>query len=234
MRALNIWSDVVRKLTILGFAGTGLWLLVFIILAYANFCELKSLTLNEWGDFLAGLTAPLALFWLIIGYFQQGEELRLNTEALKAQERELQRQVEETKELAKNSARQAHAAEAMAQLTQTEQEREELKMRLEAMPDFIHEGGSTSESKIKTNIKNRGGTAYDISLTHDTPYEINISPTTTWDRDATGSIRIEPKVQGKAIEFPIEMSVKYKDKYKKSHKIRLVYSTANSIDKYDV
>ena len=49
------------------------------------------MTLNEWGDFLAGTTAPLALFWLVIGYFQHGEELRLNTEALNAQKEELRR-----------------------------------------------------------------------------------------------------------------------------------------------
>lgn len=32
--------------------------------------------LNEWGDLLAGLFAPLAFLWLVVGYFQQGQELR--------------------------------------------------------------------------------------------------------------------------------------------------------------
>ena len=31
------------------------------------------LKLNEFGDFFAGFTAPLALTWLIAGYIQQGD-----------------------------------------------------------------------------------------------------------------------------------------------------------------
>ncbi|HAS6966919.1 hypothetical protein CRN30_18055 [Vibrio vulnificus] len=56
--------------------------------------------LNEWGDFLAGATAPIAFLWLIIGYVLQRRELTLNTEALSLQRIELERQA---KELAKQS-----------------------------------------------------------------------------------------------------------------------------------
>ncbi|MBJ6945649.1 hypothetical protein JG629_18665, partial [Vibrio cholerae] len=52
------------------------------------------------GDFLAGATAPIAFLWLIIGYVLQRRELALNTEALKLQRIELERQA---KELAKQS-----------------------------------------------------------------------------------------------------------------------------------
>lgn len=45
--------------------------------------------LNAVGDFLAGVFAPLAFFWLVRGYYQQGEELRQNTQALKMQGDEL-------------------------------------------------------------------------------------------------------------------------------------------------
>lgn len=45
--------------------------------------------LNELGDFIAGAFAPLAFFWLVRGYYQQGEELRQNTQALKMQGKEL-------------------------------------------------------------------------------------------------------------------------------------------------
>lgn len=45
--------------------------------------------LNAVGDFLAGVFAPLAFFWLVRGYYQQGEELRQNTQALKMQSDEL-------------------------------------------------------------------------------------------------------------------------------------------------
>ncbi|CAN7323829.1 hypothetical protein LJR168_001766 [Pseudoxanthomonas sp. LjRoot168] len=50
---------------------------------------------NEFGDFLAGAFGPLALAWVVVGYFQQGVELRQNTQALELQVKELQRSVAE-------------------------------------------------------------------------------------------------------------------------------------------
>lgn len=57
------------------------------VAAYVLFKWDKFLTLepNALGDFLAGTMSPLALFWLVAGYRQQGEELKLNTDALKDQ-----------------------------------------------------------------------------------------------------------------------------------------------------
>jgi hypothetical protein len=53
---------------------------------------------NEWGDFFAGASAPLAFLWLVIGYFQQGDELSQNTKALEQQEKALQLQVDELRQ----------------------------------------------------------------------------------------------------------------------------------------
>ena len=50
--------------------------------------------LNEWGDFFAGLFAPLAFFWLVLGYKQQGDEL-------KDQAKELQRSVDAQRAMAR-------------------------------------------------------------------------------------------------------------------------------------
>ena len=69
------------------------------------------MTLNEWGDFLAGVTAPLALGWIVIGYFQYGQEIRVNTTALEWQKAELRRQAEETARLVKATEKQADVAE---------------------------------------------------------------------------------------------------------------------------
>ena len=55
--------------------------------------------LNEIGDFLAGFFSPVAFLWLVVGYFQQGEELKLNTRALELQVNELKKSVEQQKEL---------------------------------------------------------------------------------------------------------------------------------------
>ena len=49
---------------------------------------------NEIGDFVAGAVAPLAFFWFILAYFQQSEEIKANTAALRTQRDEMERQVE--------------------------------------------------------------------------------------------------------------------------------------------
>ncbi len=79
--------------------ATILWFLFWAGYTYFNWHEFRRLDPNEIGDFFAGLMAPAALFWLVLGYFQQSEELRQNTEALKLQAAALQQQVEETKNM---------------------------------------------------------------------------------------------------------------------------------------
>lgn len=50
--------------------------------------------LNEFGDFIAGAFAPLAFFWLVRGFYQQGKGLEQNSEALKLQAIELKKTTE--------------------------------------------------------------------------------------------------------------------------------------------
>ena len=47
--------------------------------------------LNEFGDFIAGAFAPLAFFWLVRGFYQQGKGLEQNSKALKLQADELKK-----------------------------------------------------------------------------------------------------------------------------------------------
>jgi hypothetical protein len=80
-----------------GIGITVVWLVV--IISFWIFGGLKSpQSLNEFGDFLAGIFAPVAFFWLILGYVQQGKQLDQNTKALEQQERALQLQIDEMKE----------------------------------------------------------------------------------------------------------------------------------------
>lgn len=83
---------------ILGWLITVIWIAVWAVLLYCDWKSAAGMRFNEWGDFFAGAFAPLAFLWLVIGYFQQGEELSQNTKALEQQERALQLQVEELKQ----------------------------------------------------------------------------------------------------------------------------------------
>lgn len=80
-----------------GIGITVIWLAV--ITSFWIFGGLSSPTsLNELGDFLAGIFAPIAFLWLILGYVQQGKQLEQNTKALEQQERALQLQIDEMRQ----------------------------------------------------------------------------------------------------------------------------------------
>lgn len=63
----------------LGWVGgivTTLWLGGLAIYASRHWETIGNLDPNALGDFLGGSMGPLALTWLVLGYLQQGIELR--------------------------------------------------------------------------------------------------------------------------------------------------------------
>lgn len=50
------------------------------IICITDLSEYKTLDLNEKGDFLAGVFSPLAFLWLVFGYFQQGNAIKLSNQ----------------------------------------------------------------------------------------------------------------------------------------------------------
>lgn len=89
-----------KKSLNLGIAITVIWLgVIGLIWIFGGLKAPKSL--NELGDFLAGIFAPIAFFWLVLGYIQQGKQLDQNTRALEQQEIALQLQINEMKESVK-------------------------------------------------------------------------------------------------------------------------------------
>lgn len=70
--------------------ATIVWL-AWVVCLWVN----ADLPLNEQGDFFAGFVSPIAIMWLVLGYLQQGKELRLNTRALELQIEELNESVKQ-------------------------------------------------------------------------------------------------------------------------------------------
>lgn len=68
----------------------------------------KPLKPNEWGDMAAGLAAPMAFLWLVLGFVQQGKELGL-------QIKELRKTVEHQEELVKATREQVELERAARQ-----------------------------------------------------------------------------------------------------------------------
>lgn len=92
-------SSLTRRLNLIGLTITGVWLLFMFSYALAVRDNLLAMKPNEFGDLLAGTFAPLAFLWLVLGFFQQGEELRHSSRALWLQGEELRNSVEQQRQL---------------------------------------------------------------------------------------------------------------------------------------
>ncbi|MGB0126610.1 MAG: hypothetical protein WBP72_03150 [Rhodocyclaceae bacterium] len=120
-----------------GLVATIIWIATMALLFRWSGTEASHLRPNEWGDFFAGIFAPLAFLWLVLGYLQQGEELRLSTEALRLQAEELKNSVEQQRELVEVTRQQVEGErEALAF--------ERLQREEEARPSFVVVGGGGS------------------------------------------------------------------------------------------
>lgn len=95
-----------KNITLVGSVATVIWLFLIAAYVWAKWSCFLTMEPNSLGDFVAGAFGPLALFWLVCGYFQQGLELRQNTEALKLQVEELKNSVLHQGEMAEASQRQ--------------------------------------------------------------------------------------------------------------------------------
>ncbi|MDM4766150.1 hypothetical protein [Pelomonas sp. SE-A7] len=109
---------------------------------------------NEWGDFFAGFFAPLAFLWLVLGYLQQGEELRL-------QAAELKNSVEQQTQLVQETRRQI---EQDAEANREERERQHRR----AQPVFEYSVLSYADNdttfEVQCRIANHGMAAREVML----------------------------------------------------------------------
>lgn len=79
----------------LGIIVSAVYFLFLTGLVFSRAKDISTMELNEWGDTLAGAFGPVAFLWLVLGFLQQREELRLNTMALQLQAHDLSLQTTE-------------------------------------------------------------------------------------------------------------------------------------------
>ncbi|MGI8944193.1 MAG: hypothetical protein ACR2FJ_08210 [Qipengyuania sp.] len=89
-----------RRLPQIGLALTALYLAALVVYLLVQGQNPADLALHELGDFLGGVSSPLAFLWLVLGFFQQSREIRLSGRALKLQAREMRRSVDEHRRMA--------------------------------------------------------------------------------------------------------------------------------------
>jgi len=204
--------DGMRRLTKIGIFTTISWVLLMLVVVCLKWNSTSNMGLNEWGDFLAGLSAPLALLWLVIGYFQQAEELRLNTAALKAQQSELARQVKETAILSKSSERQAMASESLASLSQEDSLRDERNRQAQAKPKLVIDSSLRSKEGLAIFFKNIGSTVSEVSFQSDSFEDCHFSHRDVWKIDQKGELFIFYE-GGLNLDFPMTLILEYRNVY---------------------
>ncbi|WP_343344884.1 hypothetical protein WJT74_11175 [Sphingomicrobium sp. XHP0239] len=78
-----------RRLPVVGLWCTGFYIVGLILYLWIQGQNPADLALNELGDFLGGVSSPLAFLWLVLGFFQQSREIRLSSQALHLQAAEM-------------------------------------------------------------------------------------------------------------------------------------------------
>lgn len=134
--------------------------------AYMLNSQKQPTELNAWGDFFAGFFAPLAFLWLVLGYLQQGEELRQSTKALELQAEELRNSVEQQSQLVTVSREQMQQ-ELRALEEERERRRDAARPRLVPQHSSTVRSGDITEYKIK--VVNVGNTATKLRMRFEPP-----------------------------------------------------------------
>lgn len=161
---------------------TVIWLSCFFILLFIKRCTISGLELNEWGDLIAGTFAPLAFFWLVYGYFQQGQELRLNREALLLQQRELAEQVKATQELAKH-------AETEATIAKNNYEQLMVDRKKQQMPKLIIKSARTDGIPSHFHVENIGADIFNIKIGCSFAKEVDTAIDSVLKKDEKGLVQ---------------------------------------------
>lgn len=149
---------MVKKLEFWGALGTAIYLCVITLAVVFKFQDFQSLKLNELGDFLAGVFGPVAFLWLVLGFLQQGRELKLSSEALQLQAVELKNAVDQQKEMVGIAGRQLEA-----ELEKVFFEREQ--KRKASLPNIklsAHVPSSSGTLNVDVDVVNYGSLAENV------------------------------------------------------------------------
>jgi hypothetical protein len=153
-----------KKLEFWGGAFTVIYLFVIGAFVTSRFDDFLGLKLNELGDFLAGSFGPIAFLWLVLGFLQQGRELKLSTDALKLQAEELKNSVEQQTIMAQAATAQIDAQLKTLQIQQAEVERSVSPIL--RFDSGFRNGGLGAGAQIKTDVtvSNGGKEVWDVEI----------------------------------------------------------------------
>lgn len=146
---------------------------------------------NELGDFLAGIFGPLALLWVVLGFLQQGVELRNSRSALLLQAEELKESVAAQRDMGKAAWEQVSVNRDGLMAARAR----------EIEPSFLLRGGGGGSSGGSKHfdfvLSNQGAIAHKIEISASSEY-LSLDPQyiAQLAENAEHRIRIEyPQIQ---------------------------------------
>jgi hypothetical protein len=148
-----------HKLFQAGIAVTVMYVGALAIYAIVQRSAMLRMKPDEFADFLAGVFAPLAFLWLVLGFRQQGDELQNSARALWLQGEELRNSVEQQRQLVEVSREQLEA-EANARREADARAEFDAQPRLQ----LGTAGGSYTgrQCTLKMSLENGGPTCTDL------------------------------------------------------------------------
>ena len=188
-----------KKHTCIGIIFTIGWISLIGGLTFFNNQSISDLTLNELGDFLAGSAAPLAVVWFFIGYLQQGEELKQNTEALMLQQKEMKIQSDQFAKQVSLVGEQLHLA------------------KFQERPRLIYIRHALSRTRLSNKVhveqfdifvKNMGANAINFHLETLKDIEDHTVNFEHLDKDGEGRLMLRFSAQS---DLPIPIKLSYQD-----------------------
>lgn len=155
-----------KHLGAVGAAVTLAYMAIILPVIWDRVDTLLTMPLNEVGDFLAGAFGPIAFFWLVLGFFQQGEELRQGTEALLLQATELKNSVQQQSIMAKAAIEQREERREASKVERIRRAKEiEVKLSLRTGSSGMTDANNKVLNEVK--ITNAGHHASNVTLRMD-------------------------------------------------------------------
>ncbi len=163
-------EEIDNDLRTVGFKWTKVYLIalaaIIPALGVLGAIDIKPMGINELGDFLAGVFGPLALIWVVLGFLQQGHELKASSDALNLQAEELKNSVKAQSELSEATQKQLELQQtAFDQQTEVLMENSKSNFQLIAVNSTPL--GGTASKPVLLDLVNIGNTAVEISFDPD-------------------------------------------------------------------
>lgn len=196
-----------KILITIGLIVTTLYLLIFYFGIKGRLEQIKIMPLNELGDFFAGAFGPLAILWLVLGFFQQGKELKQNTEALQLQAEELKNSVIAQKDIA-SATKQQYELSMLTQkeikITKSESlEPKFIIINTHSYKEISKNSNHDSFYMVKVTMKNVGNIAENIEIFIEDP---RLDEIFGWHHHCC--------ITNDNIEYGFRIKINYEDKYK--------------------